>query len=189
MQMSTRCGGDFTTNSSVVDQISKRQDVCLVSFKNPTTHFSFRLRKLYRDSKLTIKLFLHHDCLLLRQKLLPKEKGVSPVQIEQKYIAESEFALLGILSKTMSNYIFLFRFQWTTRMQAEIINVHDFFRCESHCANVGRLANTTLRHHSESSEHSRNSLGRRSTCFLHRLKALINVFDIFSLGVPTELRE
>ena len=38
MQMSMRCGGDFTTNSSVVDQISKRQDVCLSFFKNPTTH-------------------------------------------------------------------------------------------------------------------------------------------------------
>ena len=33
MQMSMRCEGDFTTNASVVDQISKRQDVCLVSFK------------------------------------------------------------------------------------------------------------------------------------------------------------
>ena len=33
MQMSTRCEGDFTTNSSVVAQISKRQDVCLVSLK------------------------------------------------------------------------------------------------------------------------------------------------------------
>ena len=36
MQMSTRCEGDFTTNLSVVAQISKRQDVCLVSL-NPTT--------------------------------------------------------------------------------------------------------------------------------------------------------
>ena len=60
------------------------------------------------------------------------------------------------------------------------------FRCDSHCTNVGRLANTTLRHYSESSEHSRNSLGRRSTCFLHRLKTLINVFDSCSSGVPTE---
>ena len=60
---------------------------------------------------------------------------------------------------------------------------------KSHCANVGRLANATLRHYSESSEHSRNSLGRRSTCFLHRLKTLINVFDSCSLGVPAETRE
>ena len=37
MQMSVRCEGDFTTNPSVVVQISKRQDVCLVSL-NPTTH-------------------------------------------------------------------------------------------------------------------------------------------------------
>ena len=60
---------------------------------------------------------------------------------------------------------------------------------KSHCANVTRLANATLRHYSESSEHSRNSLGRQSTCFLHTLKTSINVFDIFSSGVPTELRE
>ena len=65
----------------------------------------------------------------------------------------------------------------------------DFFRCESHCANVGRLANATLRHYSESSEHSRNSLGRQSTCFLHRLKTLIKVFDSCSSGVPAETRE
>ena len=44
MQMSPRCEGDFTTNPSVVAQISKRQDMCLVSL-NPTT-LDFRLRKL-----------------------------------------------------------------------------------------------------------------------------------------------
>ena len=54
---------------------------------------------------------------------------------------------------------------------------------------MGRLANATLHHYSESSEHSRNSLGRRSTCFLHRLKTLINVFDICSSGVLTETCE
>ena len=37
MQMSTRREAVFTTNTSVVAQISKRQDVCLVSL-NPTTH-------------------------------------------------------------------------------------------------------------------------------------------------------
>ena len=63
-----------------------------------------------------------------------------------------------------------------------------FLDMKSHCVNVGRLANTTLRHYSESSEHSRNLLGRQSTCFLHRFNTLINVFDIYSLGVPTELR-
>ena len=31
MQMSLRCGGDFTTNASVVVQISKRQDLRPVS--------------------------------------------------------------------------------------------------------------------------------------------------------------
>ena len=55
-------------------------------------------------------------------------------------------------------------------------------------ANVGRLANATLRHYSESSEHSREIRSEDdSTCFMLRLKTLINVFDIFSSGVPTEL--
>ena len=52
-----------------------------------------------------------------------------------------------------------------------------------------RFANATLRHYSESSEHSQNSLCRRSTGFLHILKMLINVFDSYSSGVPTETRE
>ena len=55
MQMSTGCGGDFTTNASVVDQISKRQDVCQVSSKNPTTPLAFVLRKLLRDDVCTFK--------------------------------------------------------------------------------------------------------------------------------------
>ena len=77
MQMSMRCGGDFTINASVVDQILKRQDVCQVSSKNPTTPLAFFLRKLLRDNVL---LFM--NCFrLLQQKLLPKAKGVSPVQI------------------------------------------------------------------------------------------------------------
>ena len=64
-----------------------------------------------------------------------------------------------------------------------------FSDTKSHCANVTRFANTTLRHYSESSEHSRNSLCRRSTGFLHILKILINVFDSYSSGVPTETCE
>ena len=60
---------------------------------------------------------------------------------------------------------------------------------KSHCANVGRLDNATLCHYSESSEHSQNSLGRQSTCFLHKLKTLINMFDSCSSGVLTETRE
>ena len=60
---------------------------------------------------------------------------------------------------------------------------------KSHCANVTRLANATLRQHSESSEHSRYSLGKRSTGFLHRLKTLINMFNSCSSGVPVETRE
>ena len=74
-----RCRGDFTTNASVVDQISKRQDVCQVSSKNPTTPLAFDLRKLLRDD-----VFIVINCYqLLQQKLLPKAKGVSPVQIRK----------------------------------------------------------------------------------------------------------
>ena len=50
-------------------------------------------------------------------------EGRKPSSELEKYIVESEFVLLGILSKTMSNDTFLFRFQWATRMQAEIIYV------------------------------------------------------------------
>ena len=62
MQMNLRCGGDFTTNASVVDQISKRQDVCQVSSKNPTTPLAFVLRKLLRDDAL---LLLLNNCFEL----------------------------------------------------------------------------------------------------------------------------
>ena len=75
MQMSTRCEGDFTTNPSVVAQISKRQDVCLVSLKNPTTHaLSFM--------KVTLRRHFYSLTIIdIRTKLLLKERGVSPVQI------------------------------------------------------------------------------------------------------------
>ena len=36
MQMSPTGEGDFTTKASVVDQISKRQDVCRSSFETTT---------------------------------------------------------------------------------------------------------------------------------------------------------
>ena len=62
MQMNLRCGGDFTTNASVVDQILKRQDVCQVSSKNPTTPLAFVLRKLLRDDAL---LLLLNNCFRL----------------------------------------------------------------------------------------------------------------------------
>ena len=64
-----------------------------------------------------------------------------------------------------------------------------FSDAKSHCMNVTRLANVTLCHYSESSEHSRNSLGRQSTGFLHTLKALINVFNIFQFGISDWTRE
>ena len=56
MQMSTRGEGDFTINPSVVAQISKRQDVCLVSLKILQLT-NFLLRKLHRDN-----IFILNDC-------------------------------------------------------------------------------------------------------------------------------
>ena len=78
MQMSLRCGGDFTTNASVVDQISKRQDICLVSFKNPTTPLAFACESYIDTTFLFLNIFT-----LFATKLLTKAKGVSPVQSEK----------------------------------------------------------------------------------------------------------
>ena len=76
----------------------------------------FLLRKSHRDDVFILKMTVYYY-----DKIASEGEGRKP-SCEQ-YIVESEFALLGILSKTISNNIFLFRFQWTTRMQAEIINV------------------------------------------------------------------
>ena len=97
MQMNLRCGGDFTTNVSVVDQISKRQDLCRVSFKILQLLLAFVLRKLLRDDVLLLI-----NCFrLLRQKIASKGEGRKPSSNREKYIAESEFALLGIPSKNV----------------------------------------------------------------------------------------
>ena len=75
MQMSMRCGGNFTTNASVVVQISKRQDLRPVS-RMPTTPLSFRLAKAYyRDDVLLLLERLFN--IFLTTKLLPKVRGVS----------------------------------------------------------------------------------------------------------------
>ena len=73
MQMSPKCEGDFTTNPSVVAQILKRQDVCLSFFKNPTTH-GLSLQKLLRDD-----FFYSLTIVDITTKLLPKERGISPI--------------------------------------------------------------------------------------------------------------
>ena len=68
-------------------------------------------------------MFLFFNDYLYYNKIASEGEGHKPSSDRQKYIVETKFALLGILSETMSNNIFLFRVQWTTRMQAEIINV------------------------------------------------------------------
>ena len=52
MQMSTRRESDLTTNPSVVAQISKRQDVCLVSL-NPTTHGLSLAKVIYKKHEFS----------------------------------------------------------------------------------------------------------------------------------------
>ena len=84
---------------------------------NSTTPLAFACESYIEMTFLFVNDYLHYD------KIPSEGEGRKPSSDRQKYIVESEFALLGILSKTMSNNIFLFRFQWTTQMQAEIINV------------------------------------------------------------------
>ena len=72
MRMNLRCGGDFTTNASVVDQISKRQDECQVSSKNPTTPLAFVQRKLLRDDTL---LLLLNNCFSTIKLKIASEGG------------------------------------------------------------------------------------------------------------------
>ena len=52
---------------------------------------------------------------------------------------------------------------------------------EKHYANVGRLANTTLRHYSESSKLSRNSLRGRLSCIMLMLETQTNVCSMVSV--------
>ena len=92
MQMSMRCKGDFTTNLSVVAQISKRQDVCLVSL-NPTTLGLSLAKVTSRQHFYCFFFFDYYD------KIAAEGEGRKPSSDRQKYIAESEFALLSILSK------------------------------------------------------------------------------------------
>ena len=65
-------------------------------------------------------------------------------------------------------------------MEAEIIKVLSF-RYKRHYANVGRLANATLRHYSESSEHSQNSLRGWLSCIVLELKTLTNLSSIVAV--------
>ena len=97
MQMSTRRKGDFTTNPSVVAQISKRQDVCLVSLKILQLT-DFRLRKSStRQHSLAICFAVLDLKAKFSFKIAAEGEGRKPSR--EQFIAESEFALLGILSK------------------------------------------------------------------------------------------
>ena len=97
MQMNLRSGGDFTTNASVVDQISKRQDVCRVSSKMPTTPLSFRSTKVTTRRRFIVYyLSTVFDCYDI--KIASEGEGRKPSSDREKYVAESELALLSILS-------------------------------------------------------------------------------------------
>ena len=94
MQMSMRHEGDFTTNPSVVAQISKRQDMCLVSL-NPTTLRLLLAKVIFKTSRAIFALFVLKAKFSFKIAALGEGRKPS----HEQYIAESEFALLGILSK------------------------------------------------------------------------------------------
>ena len=99
MQMSMRCGGDFTTKASVVDQISKRQDICQVSSKIlQLLQLSLVTFESYYETTFFITDFFSLDYY---DKIASKGEGRKPSSEREKYIAESELALLGILSKNV----------------------------------------------------------------------------------------
>ena len=99
MQMSTRREGDFTTNPSVVAQISKRQDVCLVSLKILQLT-DFRLRKSStRQHSLAICFAVLDLKAKFSFKIAAKGEGRKPDLNRQKFVAESELVLLSILYK------------------------------------------------------------------------------------------
>ena len=118
MQISTRSEGDFTTNPSVVVQISKRQDVCLVSL-NPTTPLAFACESYIETAFLFFNVCWYYD------KIASAGEGHKPSSNRQKYIAESEFALLSILYKLI---IIIYFPQGCSEEdeEAELINV---FNC------------------------------------------------------------
>ena len=66
-------------------------------FSNAYSSLTFVLRKLLQDDVLLLI-----NCFrLLRQKIASEGEGRKPSSNREKYIAESEFALLGILSKSV----------------------------------------------------------------------------------------
>ena len=116
MQMSTGCGGDFTTNASVVVQISKRQDLRPVSQMPTTLRLSF-LRKVTTRRRFII------NCFKFLTKIAFKGEGRKPSSDREKYVAESELALLSILYKLIIMIYFFHRIAVSnTDKGAEIIN-------------------------------------------------------------------
>ena len=117
MQMSPRCEGDFTTNPSVVAQISKRQDVCLVKSYNSRTFAC----ESYLQDNTSLAIFA---VFVLKAKFSFKiaAAGEGRKPSHEQYIVESEFALLGILSKQcLMIHFYLEACRWTTLIEAEII--------------------------------------------------------------------
>ena len=107
MQMSPTREGDCTTNSSVVVQISKRQDLCPVS-SNSTTPLTFVYESCFETTRFG-RLLINSEFLF---KIAALGEGRKPSH--EEYVAESEFALLGILAKECLMMYFYLDFWWTT---------------------------------------------------------------------------
>ena len=94
MQMSTRREGNFTTNLSVVAEISKRQDVCFFECYNSRTFTC----ESYLEDNTSLAIFA---VFVLKAKFSFKiaAPGEGHKPSHEQYIVESEFALVCILLK------------------------------------------------------------------------------------------
>ena len=91
-------------------------------------------------------------------KIAANGEGHKPDLNRQKYVAESELALLSILYKLIIMIYFFHSIAVNNTDGSRNNKRLTFSNTKSHCANVTRFANATLHHYSESSEHSQNSL-------------------------------
>ena len=112
--MSPTRKSDCTIRASVVDQISKKQDVCRASLK-------FTTLVVYKD-KLHVETSRLDKFTLKYCKIATPGGGRKPSR--EQYIAESEFALLGILFENTNDIS-----DWSSGVKAatvKLINIFNF---------------------------------------------------------------
>ena len=100
MQMNQRCGGRFHHQ-----RVSCRSDFKAtrrVLFKSYNS-LTFACQRLLRDNDFFLLLTLFD--IFLTQIIASEGEGRKPSSDRDKYVAESEFALLGILSNNVNKYL------------------------------------------------------------------------------------